>query len=45
MKTRPTWTRYGRGVVMMGNYPPTKPAGEGEEQASIKPKNKPVKKD
>jgi hypothetical protein len=45
MKTKPTWTRYGKGVIMMGNYPPVKNMnGEGEEQALPKPKSKPSPK-
>lgn len=42
MKTKPTWTRYGNGVIMMGNYPSPKknPAESKDQQGSPQPPDK-----
>lgn len=43
MKTKPTWTRYGNGVIMMGNYPPPKKKpSEPEQQNPPRPSGKPL---
>jgi hypothetical protein len=43
MKTKPTWTRYGGGVIMMRKYPaPKNKPGEREQQSPPSPSGKPL---